>query len=43
MILKNKLINEIMNLIICQVKLYKKSLDTRGSQTIILYIRLILK
>ena len=38
MILKNKLINELMNLIISQVKLYKKSLDTRGRKNIILYI-----
>ena len=32
MILKNKLIDEITNIIIEQVKLYKKSLDTRGKK-----------
>ena len=37
MLLKNKLIEEIKILIIEQVKLYKKSLDTRGRKNIYLY------
>ena len=36
---KNKLIDELINLIMTQVKLYKKSLDTRGKKNIILYIK----
>ena len=41
MLLKNKLIEEIKILIIEQVKLYKKSLDTRGRKNIYLYKDLI--
>jgi len=41
MLLKNKLIDEIKILIIEQVKLYKKSLDTRGRKNIYLYKELI--
>ena len=39
--LKNKLIDELINLIMTQVKLYKKSLDTRGKKNIILYKEII--
>ena len=38
---KNKLIDELINLIMTQVKLYKKSLDTRGKKNIILYKEII--
>ena len=41
MILKNKLIDEITNIIIEQVKLYKKSLDTRGRKNLFLYKNII--
>ena len=41
MLLKNKLIEEIKILIIEQVKLYKKSLDTRGRKNIYLYKEII--
>jgi hypothetical protein len=38
---KNILIDELINLIMTQVKLYKKSLDTRGKKNIILYKEII--
>ena len=41
MVLRNKLIEELTNLIIEQVKLYKKSLDTRGRKNIYLYKEII--
>ena len=41
MILKTKLIDEITNIIIEQVKVYKKSLDTRGRKNLILYKNII--
>ena len=37
MIFKNKLIDELINLIMVQVKLYKKTLDTRGRKNLFLY------
>ena len=41
MILRTKLIEELTNLIMVQVKLYKKSLDTRGRKNIYLYKEII--
>ena len=41
MILRNKLIEELTNLILEQVKLYKKSLDNRGRKNIYLYKEII--
>ena len=41
MILRNKLIEELTILILEQVKLYKKSLDTRGRKNIYLYKEII--
>jgi len=41
MIFKNKLIDELINIIMVQVKLYKKSLDTRGRKNLFLYKEII--
>ena len=41
MLLRTKLIEELTNLIMVQVKLYKKSLDTRGRKNIYLYKEII--